>query len=86
MGVGTALAVVMDATLVRGVLVPAFMRLAGRANWWAPAPLRRVYERFSLSEHVPDDDHLTAPAAATPAPAPADGSLAPLVDGLSLHR
>jgi len=35
-GVGMALAVLMDATLVRGVLVPAFMRLAGRANWWAP--------------------------------------------------
>jgi putative drug exporter of the RND superfamily len=35
-GVGMALAVLMDATLVRGILVPAFMRLAGRANWWAP--------------------------------------------------
>ncbi|MCA1727341.1 MAG: MMPL family transporter [Actinobacteria bacterium] len=49
-GVGLALAVVMDATLIRGVLVPAFMRLAGNANWWAPAPLRRVYERFGLSD------------------------------------
>jgi RND superfamily putative drug exporter len=35
-GVGMALAVLMDATLVRGILVPSFMRLAGRANWWAP--------------------------------------------------
>ncbi len=35
-GIGMALAVLMDATLVRGILVPAFMRLAGRANWWAP--------------------------------------------------
>jgi RND superfamily putative drug exporter len=35
-GTGMALAVLMDATLVRGILVPAFMRLAGRANWWAP--------------------------------------------------
>jgi RND superfamily putative drug exporter len=35
-GTGMALAVLVDASLVRGVLVPAFMRLAGRANWWAP--------------------------------------------------
>jgi RND superfamily putative drug exporter len=41
-GVGLALAVLMDATVVRGLLVPAFMRLAGNANWWAPAPLRRL--------------------------------------------
>ncbi len=45
-GLGLALAVIMDATLVRGVLVPAFMRLAGNANWWAPAPLRRLHERI----------------------------------------
>ena len=49
-GVGLTLAVLMDATVVRATLVPAFMRLAGRANWWAPAPLRRVYERVGLSE------------------------------------
>ncbi|MEA2487607.1 MAG: putative drug exporter of the superfamily, partial [Actinomycetota bacterium] len=49
-GVGLTLAVVMDATLIRGALVPAFMRLAGRANWWAPTPLRKIYERFGLSE------------------------------------
>lgn len=42
LGAGLALAVVLDATLVRGLLVPAVMRLAGEANWWAPAPLRRV--------------------------------------------
>ena len=40
----------MDATIVRGLLVPAFMRLAGEANWWAPAPLRRLHERWGLSE------------------------------------
>jgi putative drug exporter of the RND superfamily len=45
-GLGLALAVVLDATLVRGVLVPAFMRMAGRANWWAPAPLRRFHARW----------------------------------------
>jgi putative drug exporter of the RND superfamily len=50
LGLGTALAVVVDATLVRGVLVPAFMRLAGRWNWWAPAPLRRLHDRFGLAE------------------------------------
>jgi RND superfamily putative drug exporter len=49
-GVGMALAVIMDATLIRGALVPAFMRLAGRANWWAPRPLRRLYGRFGLSD------------------------------------
>jgi RND superfamily putative drug exporter len=53
-GLGLALAVVMDATLVRGVLVPAFMRLAGRANWWAPAPMRRLYERVGWSERDPE--------------------------------
>jgi putative drug exporter of the RND superfamily len=42
--------ILVDATLIRAVLVPAFMRLAGRANWWAPKPLRRLYERIGLSE------------------------------------
>jgi putative drug exporter of the RND superfamily len=49
-GVGTALAILVDATLIRALLVPAFMRLAGRANWWAPAPLRRLHARFGLRE------------------------------------
>ncbi len=49
-GLGLAMAVVMDATLIRGILVPAFMRLAGEANWWAPKPLRAIYERFGFSE------------------------------------
>ncbi|HEX8132424.1 MAG TPA: MMPL family transporter, partial [Actinomycetes bacterium] len=49
-GVGTALAVVVDATLIRALLVPAFMRLAGRANWWAPAPLRWLHRRVGLRE------------------------------------
>jgi RND superfamily putative drug exporter len=52
-GIGMALAVIMDATLVRGGLVPAFMRLAGNANWWAPPPLRRFYERYGLKESAP---------------------------------
>jgi RND superfamily putative drug exporter len=49
-GVGMALAVIMDATLIRAALVPAFMRLAGSANWWAPAPLRRLHDRIGLRE------------------------------------
>jgi RND superfamily putative drug exporter len=49
-GVGLAIAVIMDATLVRGLLVPATMRLLGRWNWWAPAPLRAVWRRVGLSE------------------------------------
>ncbi|MEV4996777.1 MMPL family transporter [Streptomyces niveus] len=53
-GLGLAIAVLMDATLVRGALVPAFMRLAGRANWWAPAPLARFHKKFGLRE-APDE-------------------------------
>jgi len=55
-GLGLALAVLMDATVVRGTLVPALMKLAGEANWWAPAPLRRFQERFGLHEAPPDDE------------------------------
>ncbi|PWJ46978.1 putative drug exporter of the RND superfamily [Quadrisphaera granulorum] len=50
LGLGVGLAVLLDATLVRGLLVPAFMRLAGRANWWAPKPLRLVHARLGLRE------------------------------------
>jgi RND superfamily putative drug exporter len=49
-GIGLTLAVIVDATLIRATLVPAFMRLAGRANWWAPAWMRRIYERFGISD------------------------------------
>ncbi len=50
MGVALAIAVAVDATLVRCVLVPATMTLLGRANWWAPGPLRRLHRRFGLQE------------------------------------
>jgi RND superfamily putative drug exporter len=50
LGLGTAIAVLMDATLVRGALVPAFMRLMGPANWWAPRPLKALHARFGLAE------------------------------------
>jgi len=49
-GVGLTLAVLVDATLVRILLVPAFMRVLGRANWWAPKPLVRLHARFGISE------------------------------------
>jgi RND superfamily putative drug exporter len=50
LGVGMVIAIVIDATVVRGLLVPATMRLLGAANWWAPAPLRRAWERFGFRE------------------------------------
>jgi len=50
LGVGTALAVLIDATIVRALLVPSLMRLLGDRNWWAPAPLRRLHERLDLRE------------------------------------
>ena len=43
-GIGTAIAVAIDATIVRALLVPALMALLGRWNWWAPAPLRRLHD------------------------------------------
>ena len=49
-GVGVMLAVFMDATLVRVMLVPAFMRILGRLNWWAPEPLARLHRRIGISE------------------------------------
>ncbi len=48
LGVGVAFAIVVDATLVRALLVPAFMRLAGRWNWWAPGWLARLHDRYGL--------------------------------------
>ncbi|MGX7695484.1 MMPL family transporter [Gordonia polyisoprenivorans] len=54
-GVGLTLAVLMDATVIRMLLVPAFMRIAGRANWWAPRPLRALHDRIGLTEAAPSD-------------------------------
>lgn len=50
MGLALVAAVTIDATLVRMLLVPATMTLLGRWNWWAPAPLRRLHERFGITE------------------------------------
>jgi RND superfamily putative drug exporter len=49
-GVAMLIAIVVDATVVRLLLVPATMRLLGRANWWAPRPLRRLYARYGIGE------------------------------------
>jgi len=51
-GLGLTVAVLIDATVVRCLLVPATMTLLGRWNWWAPAPLKRLHERIGLKEHV----------------------------------
>jgi RND superfamily putative drug exporter len=54
LGVGTFVAVAVDAALVRTLLVPATMRLLGRWNWWAPGPLARVYRRYGIKEEASD--------------------------------
>jgi RND superfamily putative drug exporter len=57
-GAGVTLAVLMDATLVRMLLVPAFMRILGPLNWWAPGPLAQLHQHFGISE----SGQLTGPA------------------------
>ncbi len=67
MGIGMIVALVLDATLVRVLLVPATMRLLGNANWWAPGPLRRLYARYGIRE-VGDEE-------ASPLPVPESATL-----------
>ncbi|MCP5278091.1 MAG: MMPL family transporter [Thiobacillus sp.] len=55
MGLGLLLSVIVDATLVRMLLVPATLRLLGKLNWWAPKPLLLLYQRFHLSDLPPPD-------------------------------
>jgi len=50
LGFGVAFAILLDATIVRGLLVPALMRVAGRWNWWAPSPLVRLHRRIGFGE------------------------------------
>ncbi len=64
MGVGIIVALLIDATVVRVLLGQATMRLLGRANWWAPPPLRRRYARYGITEDTPQD--APVPVAATP--------------------
>ena len=52
-GVGTALAVLIDASIIRALLVPSLMELLGKWNWWAPAPLRRLHDRWGIGEVEP---------------------------------
>ncbi|MFF2848795.1 MMPL family transporter [Streptomyces sp. NPDC058001] len=60
-GLGSGLAILIDAVAVRGVLVPAAMRLLGRSAWYAPGFLRKVHGRFGLSEGGPTPQPATAP-------------------------
>jgi RND superfamily putative drug exporter len=57
-GIGLAIAVALDATIVRALIVPAVMRLMGDFNWWAPAPLRALHRRlgFGRLSHVPEQE------------------------------
>jgi RND superfamily putative drug exporter len=52
MGIGMGIAIVMDATVIRALLVPATMRLLGDWNWWAPGPLKRLWERLRRPVHA----------------------------------
>ncbi|MEU8958979.1 MMPL family transporter [Streptomyces sp. NPDC048518] len=61
LGYGTAVSVIIDATLVRALLVPSLMALFGKANWWAPGPLRRFHTRFLSG--LQERDEPVAPAA-----------------------
>ncbi|GAB2810998.1 MMPL family transporter [Actinocorallia aurea] len=54
-GVGMVIAVVLDATVVRALLVPATMRLLGAANWWVPGPLARLHRRYGIREETPQE-------------------------------
>jgi RND superfamily putative drug exporter len=71
-GLGLLLAVALDATIVRLLLVPATMTLAGRYNWWAPAPLRRLHARLGVHEPPPTP----TPPASAPVPVQPAGTAA----------
>ncbi|MEO8288994.1 MAG: MMPL family transporter [Chloroflexota bacterium] len=59
-GIGLALAILVDATVVRTLLVPATMRLLGKYNWWAPRPLAALYDRLGMAERDEDGDEGSA--------------------------
>ena len=63
-GIGLVVAVLVDVLLVRGLLVPATMRLLGRATWWAPAPLARWWSRH---RDLVDEPPVEVPVPPTPA-------------------
>ncbi|MEV6008080.1 MMPL family transporter [Streptomyces sp. NPDC051976] len=60
-GLGCGLAILMDALLIRGILVPAAMRLLGRHAWTAPGPLHRLHRRIGLTDTEPDPEQGAAP-------------------------
>ncbi|MDQ1666444.1 MAG: trehalose monomycolate/heme transporter, partial [Actinomycetota bacterium] len=60
-GVGMIIAILVDATIVRALLVPATMRLLGRRNWWAPAPLARFWARWGLRERADEPAAVASP-------------------------
>jgi uncharacterized membrane protein YdfJ with MMPL/SSD domain len=80
-GIGTAAAVIIDATLVRALLVPSLMKLLGEWNWWAPGPLRRLHDRLGISEAAPElpPDYQSSPATppSSPAATPSGNEPAP---------
>jgi RND superfamily putative drug exporter len=67
MGLALAVAVAVDATVVRCLLVPATMTLLGDKNWWAPGPLRRLHDRYGLHE-APDTGGTTQQDVPSPRP------------------
>jgi RND superfamily putative drug exporter len=80
LGLGTALAVLIDASVIRALLVPSLMALLGDLNWWAPAPLRRLHQRIGLSDSAPPPARPPRTSAAAAAPALA-AAVGPAVDG-----
>jgi len=66
-GVGMIIAILVDATVVRALLVPATMRLLGHRNWWAPAPLARFWERHGIREDA-GEATVVLPESRQPAP------------------
>ncbi len=66
MGIGMIVALIVDASIVRVLLVPATMRLLGRANWWAPQPLRHLYARYGIKEAEGDQEAAERLASSVP--------------------
>ncbi len=62
LGVGMAIAIALDATIVRALLVPATMRLMGDYNWWAPRPLKWLWDRIGIQETEGSPTPALAPA------------------------
>ncbi|MGI5195689.1 MMPL family transporter [Streptomyces sp. CA-288835] len=77
LGLGAAFAVLIDATLVRALLVPSLMALLGTANWWAPSPLRTLHRALHL-------DRMETPA--PPAPAPASAKVPDVPDAQDVPK